>query len=82
MVDLGVHQAARANRLPVRRLVCQKAEGGKERGTADAAGNGVRLMLKPTKVQGMKMQEICGLADKELKVEAMIKRLVQGYSVE
>ena len=31
-----------------------------------AAGNGVRLMLKPTKVQGVKMQEICGLADNEL----------------
>ena len=47
-----------------------------------AAGNGVRLMLKPTKVQGMKMQEICGLADKELKVAAMMKKLVHGYSVE
>jgi hypothetical protein len=47
-----------------------------------AAGNGVRLMLKPTKVQGMKMQEICGLADNELQVSAMIKKLVYGYSVE
>ena len=47
-----------------------------------AAGNGVRLMLKPTKVQGMRMQEICGLADRELKVEAMIKKLVHGYSIE
>ena len=47
-----------------------------------AAGNGVRLMLKPSKVQGMRMQEICGLADRELKVEAMIKKLVHGYSIE
>jgi hypothetical protein len=47
-----------------------------------AAGNGVRLMLKPTKVQGMKMQEICGLADNVLQVSAMIKKLVYGYSVE
>jgi len=47
-----------------------------------AAVNGVRLMLKPTKVQGMKMQEICGLADNVLQISAMIKKLVYGYSVE
>ena len=47
-----------------------------------AAGNGVRLMLKPTKVQGMKMQEICGLADNGLQITAMMKKLVYGYSVE
>ena len=27
-----------------------------------AANRGIRLMLKPIKVQGMEMQEICGLA--------------------
>ena len=47
-----------------------------------AAGNGVRLMLKPAKVQGMKMQQICGLADNELQLAATIKKLVYGYSME
>ena len=47
-----------------------------------AAGNRVRLMLKPTKVQGMKMQQICGLADNELQIATTIKKLVYGYSVE
>jgi hypothetical protein len=46
------------------------------------AGNGIRLMLKPTKVQGVKVQEICGLTDNELQVSVMIKELVYGYSVE
>ena len=46
------------------------------------AGNGVRLMLKPSKVQGMKMQQICGLADNELQIAAMIKEPVDGYNVE
>ena len=47
-----------------------------------AAGNGIRMMLKPTRVQGVKMQEICGLADNELHISAMIKKPVYGYSVE
>ena len=47
-----------------------------------AAGNEVRLMLKPAKVQGMKMQQICGLADNELQIAALIRKLVYGYSVE
>ena len=47
-----------------------------------AAGNGVRLMLKPAKVQGVKVQEICGLADNELQVSATIKKLVYGYNME
>jgi hypothetical protein len=48
----------------------------------EAAGNGVRLMLKPKKVKGMKMQEICGLAENENLMWAMEKKLVYGYSVE
>ena len=31
-----------------------------------ATGSGTRLMLKPTEVQGTKMQEIYGLAENEL----------------
>ena len=46
-----------------------------------AAGNGARLMLKPAKVQGMKMQQICGLASNELQIGAMTTKLVYGYGV-
>ena len=47
-----------------------------------AAGNGVSLMLKPVKVQGMKMQHICGLTDNGLQLAATIMKLVYGDSVE
>ena len=43
----------------VEELKVSKGEGLLMLRLMKAAGNGVRLMLKPRKVKGMKMQEIC-----------------------
>lgn len=48
----------------------------------EAAGTGIKLMLKPRWVGGMKMQMITGLADTPEKIQCMIKRLRCGIKLQ
>ena len=47
-----------------------------------AAGTGIKLMLRPRRVGGMKMQMITGIADSDTKVQQMIKRLRGGIKLQ
>ena len=46
------------------------------------AGTNIKLMLRPRRVGGMKMQMITGLADSDTKIQQMIKRLRGGIKLE